>query len=338
MPRTPVIQVRTWIATLHGCQEDTDYDEWMRRCFEGGHCKYICGQLERGEDTGRLHLQFMVQFDRSKRLNGVRAAISEQAHWEPVHGSTVQCKAYVTKEATRVAGPWEYGALAAAGKRRGLDEAVDSVKAGVPLHEVAAEYSLAWVSHGKGLTSLRQMLKLDADRRSFGPEGPEVWVLWGPSGTGKSRWVAATWPDAFWKSPESKWWDGYSGQETVVLDDFKDYAMPLVELQRLLDWYPLWVEVKGGSVPMLAKRYVLTANTSPEDWYLKADAHRTIWRRVTDFAAKYGRLVHCVDGWTPPTPGAAGAEVPGNTEPQGQEPQPALGEDIVQAIADWRCD
>ena len=24
----------------------------------------------------------------------------------------------------------------------------------------------------------------------------------------------------------SKWWDGYSGQETVVLDDFKDYAMP----------------------------------------------------------------------------------------------------------------
>ena len=76
------------------------------------------------------------------------------------------------------------------------------------------------------MTSLRQMLKLDADRRSFGPAGPEVWVLWGPSGTGKSRWVAATWPDAFWKSPESKWWDGYSGQETVVLDDFKDYAMP----------------------------------------------------------------------------------------------------------------
>ena len=65
----------------------------------------------------------------------------------------------------------------------------------------------------------------------------------------------------------------------MVLDDFKDYAMPLVELQRLLDWYPLWVEVKGGSVPMLAKRYVLTANTSPEDWYLKADVHRTIWRR-----------------------------------------------------------
>ena len=40
------------------------------------------------------------------------------------------------------------------------------------------------------------------------------------------RFVAARWPDAFWKAPESKWWDGYSGRETVVLDDFKDYAMP----------------------------------------------------------------------------------------------------------------
>ena len=106
--------------------------------FRGRPLQVHMRSAREGEDTGRLHLQFMVQFDRSKRLNGVRAAISEQAHWEPVHGSTIQCKAYVTKEATRVAGPWEYGALAAAGKRRGLDEAVDSVKAGVPLHEVAA--------------------------------------------------------------------------------------------------------------------------------------------------------------------------------------------------------
>ena len=293
MPRTPVIQVRTWIATLHGCQEDTDYDEWMRRCFEGGHCKYICGQLERGEDTGRLHLQFMVQFDRSKRLNGVRAAISEQAHWEPVHGSTIQCKAYVTKEATRVAGPWEYGALAAAGKRRGLDEAVDSVKAGVPLHEVAAEYSLAWVSHGKGLTSLRQMLKLDADRRSFGPDGPEVWVLWGPSGTGKSRWVAATWPDAFWKAPESKWWDGYSGQETVVLDDFKDYAMPPGRATAPPGLVSSLGRGQGRQCAHAGQEVCPYGEYFAQDWYLKADVHRTIWRRVTDFAAKHGRLIHC---------------------------------------------
>ena len=77
------------------------------------------------------------------------------------------------KEATRVSGPWEYGCLSCVGKRRGLEEAIECVKGGVPLHVVAAEFSMAWVSHGKGLTSLRQQLKLDQDRRSFGPEGPE---------------------------------------------------------------------------------------------------------------------------------------------------------------------
>ena len=36
------------------------------------------------------------------------------------------------------------------------------------------------------------------------------------------------------------------GQETVVLTTSRTTRCPLVELQRL-DWYPLWVEVKGGA-------------------------------------------------------------------------------------------
>ena len=35
-------------------------------------------------------------------------------------------------------------------------------------------------SPGRGLVDLRKQLGLDADRRSFGPEGPEVWVPLGP--------------------------------------------------------------------------------------------------------------------------------------------------------------
>ena len=102
-------------------------------------------------------------------------------------------------------------------------------------------------------------------------------------------------------------------------DDFKD-AMPLVELQRLLDWYPLWVEVKGGSVPMMAKRYVLTSNTSPDDWYLRADPHRTVRRRISDFAERFGRLIECQAGWEaslPPGPGGRGW---GNTRAQPRDP------------------
>ena len=156
-------------------------------------------------------------------------------------------------------------------------------------------------------------------------------MLWGPSGTGKSRFVAALGPDAFWKAPESKWWDGYSGQETVVLDDFKDYAMPLVELQRLLDWYPVG-RGQGRSVPMMAKRYVLTSNTSPDDWYIRADPHRTVRRRISDFAERFGRLIECQAGWEASSRPAGGRGW-GNTRAQPRDPS---GQDVLDAIANWR--
>ena len=92
----------------------------------------------------------------------------------------------------------------------------------------------------------------------------------------------------------------------MVLTTSRTTRCPLVELQRLLDWYPLWVEVKGGSVPMMAKRYVLTSNTSPDDWYIRADPHRTVRRRISDFAERFGRLIECQAGWEaslPPGPG-----------------------------------
>ena len=72
--------------------------------------------------------------------------------------------------------------------------------------------------------------------------------------------------------------------------------MPLVELQRLLDWYPVG-RGQGRSVPMMAKRYVLTSNTSPDDWYIRADPHRTVRRRISDFAERFGRLIECQAGW-----------------------------------------
>lgn len=41
---------------------------------------------------------------------------------------------------------------------------------------------------------------------------------WGPTGTGKSRSVRTKYPDAFIKSNDI-WWDGYSGEETVIIEE-----------------------------------------------------------------------------------------------------------------------
>ena len=153
------MQVRNWIGTLNGIDASFDAEGYLRTMVERGLAKYAVGQLERGSETGRLHLQYFVQMERSRRLAHMRTVICDRSHWEPMYGSVAQARAYATKEDTRVEGPWEFGLMSSVGKRRGLEEAVDCVKAGMALSKVAEEFSLAWVAHGRGLTSLRQQLE-----------------------------------------------------------------------------------------------------------------------------------------------------------------------------------
>lgn len=307
---------KNWCGTINDF-EDSEVEangpgDWLRALVFNSVATYAVGQVEEGEEEHHRHLQVFLQLKNPHRLSWLKRHVHQGAHWEPMRGTAQQASAYCKKEDTRVQGPWEYGTLITKGKRPGLDEAIELVRSGTPLKEVIEAFPAIWVHHGRGLLDLRQRLQLECDRRVFGDQGPEVWVLWGPSGTGKSRAVAEAWPDAFWKIPGEKWWDGYDQHETVVLDDFKDGDLRLTDLQRLLDRYPLWVEVKGGAVPMLAKRYVITSNSHPDTWYPKADQHKTIMRRVHDYAEQYGRLIYCGEGWVPPAALQRGL---GNTAP-----------------------
>lgn len=307
---------KNWCGTVNDFEDSAVEADgpgaWLRRLVLSGVATYAVGQVEEGEEQHHRHLQLFLQLKNPQRLSWLKRHVHEGAHWEPMRGTAEQASDYCKKEDTRVAGPWEFGTLTTRGKVRGLDDAVAMVQRGEPLKKVIETFPVVWVHHGRGLLDLRQRLNLDCDRREFGAEGPEVWVLYGPSGTGKSRFVASMWPDAFWKIPGEKWWDGYDGHETVVLDDFKDGDLRLTDLQRLLDRYPLWVEVKGGAVPMLAKRYVITSNCHPDLWYPKADVHKTIMRRVHDYAEVHGRLIYVGEGWVPPADLQRGS---GNTIP-----------------------
>ncbi|QIK03930.1 replication-associated protein [Northern red-backed vole stool-associated circular virus 16] len=282
-------QARGWCGTLNSVPADFDGTEFFKQL--DGKIKYAVGQVEVGKETARQHFQFYVQLCRSQRLSWLKTNISNEAHWEPARGTPQQNKDYCTKEDTRLAGPWEYGVMGKAGKTSGLDEATELIRQGVPAHEVAEFFPVVWVKHGRGLMDLRKSLQRPIDRRNFGPEGPELWVLWGESGSGKSRFANDMWPDAYWKPPYTNWWDGMRAMRQSFLMTSR-MCMRLGDFQRLIDRYPYWVEIKGGYVPMLAKRYVITSNRDPETWYERADKDRSVMRRVEDYAAQFGRLLH----------------------------------------------
>lgn len=96
-------------------------------------------------------------------------------------------------------------------------------------------------------------------------------VFWGPTGSGKSRraWELAG-ESAYSKDPRTKFWCGYKGQECVIIDEFRG-GIDISHLLRWLDRYPVRVERKGSSAPLLAKTFYITSNLSPNCWYPDLD-------------------------------------------------------------------
>lgn len=83
-----------------------------------------------------------------------------------------------------------------------------------------------------------------------------------------------------------RWWDGYKNQDAVIIDEFRG-AISIENVLRWLDRYPVLIEVKGGTIPLRASRFVITSNLHPRNWYPDADelTKQALLRRleVTEF-------------------------------------------------------
>ena len=92
---------------------------------------------------------------------------------------------------------------------------------------------------------------------------PTVYWLHGATGTDKSRIANAICTDAYFKSPDSRWFDGYDGHRVVVVNDLRKSTFSFSYLLDLLDRYPIMVETKGGMAPMLSCMFIITCSKSP---------------------------------------------------------------------------
>jgi len=127
---------------------------------------------------------------------------------------------------------------------------------------LAEEDFALFIKYNRGLNHYKYLKQKKRDWAQ------EVTLIVGPTGTGKSRHAHENYPNAYWKQ-KSQWWDGYKGEETIILDEFYGW-LPFDLLLRILDRYPLTVETKGGQLQLLSKKIIITSNSLPESWYKNA--------------------------------------------------------------------
>jgi len=135
----------------------------------------------------------------------------------------------------------------------------NQLKNGASQLEIADDDFEMWVKYHRAFAHYSLLQSKPRDFKT------QVYVIQGPTGTGKSKWAQDNYPNAFWK-PRSNWWDGYCGQDAVVLDEFYGW-IPYDQLLRLTDRYPLNVEIKGGSINFNSKYIIITTNKNPMSWY-----------------------------------------------------------------------
>jgi hypothetical protein len=278
----PSSQARHWCWTLNNYTDDE------RNALEALGSElpepviYLIFGEEEGEN-GTPHLQGFISFSKRMTFRFTKTLISERAHLESAKGSPKQNKEYCSKGKNIK----EYGTLPGGrGARTDLEAVAQACREGKSLKEIAEDYPSAALQYSTGILRLKQFYRPERE----GP--PELWCLWGRTGTGKTRRIwEFTDHDMLWVHPGDRWFDGYYGQPAVLFDDFDGGWFKMTYLLKLIDRYMFQVPIKGGYTWWAPKVIYFTSNHHPKEWYPQAKEEHVnaLLRRFRE----YGHIQEC---------------------------------------------
>jgi len=231
--------------------------------FSESHAAYLVYGKETGE-SGTPHYQGFFTLKNKLSITALRK-LGFTAHLEPTRGTSLQAADYCKKDGDFV----EFGTPPTPGQRSDLSIATDLIKDGASMQTIADTCPETFVKFGRGLRDLA--LTLANPYEHFTTRG--LWIF-GPPGTGKSHSARQLDPSAYLK-PQSKWWDGYANQHTVILDDLDTNVLGHY-LKIWSDKYACTGETKGGTVYLQHRLFIVTSNYHPSELWKDFDQEQML--------------------------------------------------------------
>lgn len=223
-------QARMWLGTLNNPQVDPA--QFIERWTTQGGAVYATGQLEKGSE-GTAHIQYFVQYKDQKRISNLKK-ICKQSHFEAVKANN-GADDYCNKEDTRVEGPWTFGIKPARLNKKGDLKRRNKELLDMGVVKAVTE-GLIPVEKFKQIKQSIDLFTLMTHQHDRLTELTNEWH-YGETGTGKSRGVRDKYPEAFIKSNDV-WWDGYQGEETVIIEEMGPKQIGGQHLKQWADHYP----------------------------------------------------------------------------------------------------
>lgn len=266
---------RRWCFTLNNYTPEEELTFWRlgQDINNSDWLEYLIYGREVGEQ-GTRHLQGYLMAKHRMRWSTINNKIfGEQdqgrIHWETSRGTPQQAIAYCKKDGDFE----EYGELANKPKNQ-WDDIKEMIKSGCTSDEVRDKYPRTWAAYR---TSIESWVNEGRQARLEHYDGDlkqkNLWI-WGPPGVGKSK-KAREEGNSFYNKAVNKWWDGYKGEEVVILEDVDpERCKMLVHHMKIwLDRYIFTAEVKQSSTVLSPKSYrmIITSNYSPEECFNQTD-------------------------------------------------------------------
>lgn len=255
-------RVRGFCFTLNNyTPEDEEYLQELQ-------CQYLVYGKEEAPTTGTKHLQGYIHFQREKTIQAVRN-LMKRCHVEKRMGTLQQAIDYCKKDGEY----HEQGEIQTKSLGDQWKQIIQYAKEG-RMEEIEDHYPRQYLQYYKTLMSIQAFNSKPID----GELEHEWW--YGPTGTGKSRTVWEKYPKHYQK-PVNKWWDGYSGQDIVVIEEWEPKnEMTASKLKIWADRYPFSGEIKGGTLQMIRpKKIIVTSNYTIQECFPNEQDHKPLQRR-----------------------------------------------------------
>lgn len=248
------VQGRKWCYTLNNPTDDELCEAFSLWGGEGSNVLYhVCGKEL--SSTGTPHLQGYIFFVGNVRLSTLSSQyFNKRAHFECALGTHLQNKTYCSKDGNFFEhGKFPEDARKGTGAReeRRWDEA----------RLAAIEGRIDDVDSNIYLPYYRTLKEIKKDHmtQSSDLDGCCGEWLWGSSGAGKS-WKARRENPIFYYKLANKWWDGYQGEDVVIIEDLDPSHKVLGHHLKLWsDRYSFNAETKGGMTNIRPKKLVVTS-------------------------------------------------------------------------------
>lgn len=264
----PPAKVRNVCFTLNNYNDD----DITRLSLLKEGVSYLVYGKEVGE-SGTPHLQGYVEFENpratGKGWSNMKKLIGN-AHFEVRRGTAKQASEYCMKEDKEC---YIFGEISRQGERTDWVVATQQLLGASSVVDVIQEQPSL-------LPAIRALERLKV--LSIEPIHREVHVTWlyGSPGSGKTRYVWDLYPNVYSK-PTGMWWDGYNGEDVLLLDDF-DADIQFSELLKVLDRYKYRIPVKGGFIGARWSKVFITTNEHPNTFYRYVHNRSALDRRINE--------------------------------------------------------